>query len=159
MPSINLNYKLNMPMRLKNLIIIISLISLGCLIFIMPALASSISGQVEQFGGQIGATRQNIPELAALIIKSLLTLLGLVFVVIILYGGFMYMTSQGEQEKIKKAKQILATAIIGLIIILAAYAITTFVVNAILAGTGPGYSGSTGNQNNELPGEVAPENP
>ncbi len=126
-------------MKLKKILIILTIVLLFSMFFIMPVLAGSISGQVEQFGGQIGASKQSLPNLAALIINSILSVLGLLFFVLILYGGYLYMTSQGEQDKVKKAKQTLTTAIIGLLIILTAYAISAFVINIVLVGSGTSY--------------------
>jgi len=69
------------------------------------------------------------------LINYLLTLLGIVFVGLILYGGFQWMTAGGNEEKIKKAKTTLTRAIIGLVIVLAAYSITWFVVNSLINAT------------------------
>jgi Zn-dependent protease with chaperone function len=62
-------------------------------------------------------------------------LLGLVAVVIILLGGFKWMTSGGEETKVGEAKKLIISGVIGLIIILSAYAIANFVVGSILNGT------------------------
>lgn len=65
-------------------------------------------------------------------IKGLLGLAGMVLVVLIIYAGWLWMSSQGEEDKIEKSKNILKSAIIGLVIILGAYAITTFIINAVI---------------------------
>jgi len=133
-------------MKQKKLILIFSLSAFLLFAFVAPVFAGSITGQIESFGGQIGASRQNLPEFIALIIRSLLGILGLIFFIIILYGGWLYMTSQGAEDKIKKAKETLTTAVIGLIIIFAAYAIASFVTSAIInssGATGTYPSGST----------------
>lgn len=65
-------------------------------------------------------------------INSMLGLLGVVLVVLIIYAGFLWMTAGGSEEKIKKAKGILSNSIIGIVIILAAYSITEFVLIAVL---------------------------
>ena len=69
------------------------------------------------------------------IVKFLLTFLGLIAVIIILYGGFQWMTAAGNEEKITSARGTLTAGLIGLVIILAAYAITAFVINQILVQT------------------------
>ncbi len=61
------------------------------------------------------------------VIKTFLALLGVIFVVLIVVAGYNWMTAAGEEEKINKAKDTIKSAIIGLIIIVAAYAITYFV--------------------------------
>jgi len=67
-----------------------------------------------------------------LIIRSALTLLGIVFVVLTLYAGFLWMTAGGAEENIEKAKGILTAAVIGLAIILLSYSIMLFVFKVIL---------------------------
>lgn len=62
------------------------------------------------------------------IVKVFLGFMGIVMVVLIIYGGFLWMTAAGDEKKVEKAKEILKNAVIGIIIILVAYAITAFVV-------------------------------
>lgn len=65
------------------------------------------------------------------IISWVLGFLGLVAVVMIIYGGFMWLTAAGNEERIGTAKQIISSAIIGLVIILLAWAIVYFVGQGI----------------------------
>lgn len=62
------------------------------------------------------------------VVQWVLGMLGLIAVILILVGGFTWMTSAGNEEKIKKAKAILTSAIIGLMIILLSWALVTFVI-------------------------------
>ena len=62
------------------------------------------------------------------IIQAFLGLLGVIFLVLIIYAGYNWMTAQGEEEKVTKAKDTLQRAVIGLIIIIAASAITWWVI-------------------------------
>lgn len=70
------------------------------------------------------------------VIGVLLGFLGLLFVILVLYAGFLWMTAAGDDAKIKKAKQIIIAATIGVVIIFAAYAITSFVIKNISNATG-----------------------
>jgi hypothetical protein len=63
------------------------------------------------------------------IIQWVLGLLGLIAVIMILYGGFMWMTAGGNEDKVSTAKKIISAAVIGLIVVLLAWAIVIFVVN------------------------------
>ena len=58
-----------------------------------------------------------------------------VFVVLMIIGGFRWMTSQGNEEKVTSAKKLLLTASIGLLIILASFAITRYVASRIIQAT------------------------
>ena len=61
-------------------------------------------------------------------IKLVLSVLGIIAVILVMYAGFLWMTSRGNPEAIKKAKGIMKEGIIGLFIILAAYGIASFVI-------------------------------
>jgi hypothetical protein len=82
------------------------------------------------------AEPKSIAEIMGAIIGTFLSLLGVIFLILIMYGGFTWMTSGGNEIKVLKAKKILTEAIIGLIIILSAYSITYFVFHAIQVTTG-----------------------
>ena len=75
-------------------------------------------------------------EIAAGIISVILGFLGIVAVIIILLGGFKWMTAAGNEDKVDEAKKLITAGVIGLVIILAAYAIATFVINSLLSATG-----------------------
>ncbi len=60
-----------------------------------------------------------------------LSFVGIIFFILIIYGGFKWMVSRGNEQEIAKAKEIIAAAVIGLLLILSAYAITTMVGSAI----------------------------
>lgn len=62
------------------------------------------------------------------IINWVLGLLGIIAVVMILYGGFVWLTASGNEENVTKAKNVLSAAIIGLVIILLAWAIVNYVL-------------------------------
>ena len=69
------------------------------------------------------------------VIKIVLGFLGLIFLILILWAGFTWMTSAGNEEKISKAKKMMVAAIIGAAFVLAAYAITYFVIDSLLQAT------------------------
>lgn len=81
--------------------------------------------------GQTGEPRP-LTLIVASIIKVFLGVLGVIFVILILVAGFRWMTAGGNDENIKKATAQIRNAAIGLLIILAAYAITTFVTREIM---------------------------
>ncbi|HTM68095.1 MAG TPA: pilin [Candidatus Binatia bacterium] len=83
----------------------------------------------------IGLGTQDVRTTVSNVIKAFMGLLGIVAVVIILLGGFKWMTAGGNEEKVAEAKKLIISGVIGLVIILSAYAIAQFVVGAIINGT------------------------
>ena len=100
--------------------------------------------EINLYINQLGAPLGNLPTtdirvIIANIIRIALGLLGIVAVVIILIGGFTWMTAGGSEEKVEKAKQWIGYGVVGLAIILAAYAIATFVISSLLTAV---YNGT-----------------
>ncbi len=75
---------------------------------------------------------KSLGEIVGAVIGIFLSFLGIIFLILIIYGGFVWMTSGGNETKVLKAKKILTQAVIGLIIIVASYAITNFVLHALV---------------------------
>ena len=74
-------------------------------------------------------------ETVAAIINIALSLLGILAVAIIIIGGFTWMTAGGNEENVDKAKKWIFAGIIGLAIILSAYAIANWVITNLVAVT------------------------
>jgi hypothetical protein len=87
-----------------------------------------IAGSIKLGGGDVRTT-------AARIINVSLGFLGIIAVAIVLLGGFKYMVSGGQEEKTKDARNLIVSGIIGLAIILSAWAITGFVINNLISAT------------------------
>ncbi|MDO8592851.1 MAG: hypothetical protein Q7R92_03750 [bacterium] len=83
------------------------------------------------WGTPVNDPAADLPNLIKDVVSVFLSLLGIIFLVLIIYAGYNWMTAQGDDEKVTKAKNTLTRAIIGLIIILAAYAITYFVFQSL----------------------------
>lgn len=67
------------------------------------------------------------------IINIVLGFLGILATLIILIGGFKWMTSQGSSDKVDEAKKMIGAGIVGLLIVLASYAIARYVLNQLQA--------------------------
>lgn len=80
---------------------------------------------------QTGLKQADLPSVIAQIIRTVMGLLGIVAVVIILIGGFYWMTAGGDEGRVETGKKWIFSGIIGLAIILSAYALATFVINSL----------------------------
>ncbi len=78
-----------------------------------------------------GLGEADVKDIVKNIITVILGFLGLVSVVIILIGGFMWMTAGGNEERVTKGRKWIINGVVGLIIILAAYAIASWVITTI----------------------------
>ncbi len=86
----------------------------------------------------IGGAR-SVPEVIGRAVAIVLSLLGIVFFLIIFYAGLRWMIARGNSERVEEAKGMIEAAIIGLLIVLASYAISNFIFqNLLAADTGAG---------------------
>lgn len=73
-----------------------------------------------------------IQIIVAKVIKAALSFFGIIFVGLLVWAGYKYMTSQGSEDKISEAVGQIRTAIIGLIIVLVSWSITTYITDCVL---------------------------
>jgi hypothetical protein len=111
-------------------------------LYAVPAMvmAAGITGEANYGFTNFGAATNlgtNVPvvQTVANIINILLGFLGVIAVVLILIGGFKWMTSQGNEEKIGEAKKLLGAGVVGLVIIFVAYALAYFIVTQLANAT------------------------
>jgi cbb3-type cytochrome oxidase subunit 3 len=101
---------------------------------VMPAGAQSYdfmrdSGLAEtaEGTGHTEVADVSVAEMAGIVIQAILALLGVIFLILTIYGGIIWMTAAGNDQRIDKAKKIIINSVIGLVIIVSAYAITAFI--------------------------------
>jgi hypothetical protein len=82
-----------------------------------------------------GAGQKDVQVLAITIIKTALLFLGVIFLGLLLFAGFKWMTSGGNETKVKEAMGQIKAAVIGLLIVLAAWGITTYIVSLLICVT------------------------
>lgn len=101
----------------------------------LPALADNYglndtAREVGAYSGQIDnatISENFIQTKSGQIIGVVLSFVGILFLILTIYAGLLWMTAQGNDQKVEKAKSLLTNAFIGLIIVFAAYAITAFI--------------------------------
>ncbi|HLD31371.1 MAG TPA: hypothetical protein VJB37_00540 [Patescibacteria group bacterium] len=124
---------------------------LGKFFFLILVITVLIPGvTLAQYGlaetaGEAGLTAYGGSDLPTLIGKVLgtgLSLVGVLFFGLMIYGGITWMLAKGSAEEEKKALQTIIAAIIGIIIVLSSYAITKFVFSSIQSSGGPNTGSS-----------------
>ena len=126
------------------LIILILFLALsGFLIEKKAAFAQLDLEKLKSTAGEAGlGTQTDIATIVGKIIKVVFSLVGIILVVLMIAGGFMWMTSAGNAEKVDKAKKLMSSVLIGLIIIILAYSISYFIIGK-LSGVTTGTPGSS----------------
>ncbi len=88
-------------------------------------------------------SKKTIPEIVGGLINVALSIIGFVFLGLALYSGFKWMTAQGNEKDVTKARDTLINATIGIVLIVAAYAITSFIFTDVIDSiTGPNDPGA-----------------
>jgi len=120
---------------MKKIILLLLVLFISFLFVPVKSTAQLNTDTNKQIMGQIqaGAEKAEIGKPADIrnvitrMIKTALETVGAIFIVLIVYGGYMFVTAEGEEEKVKKGMNIIKPAIVGLIIILLSYSITLYV--------------------------------
>ncbi len=125
-----------MAKKLISLIVLLAVFSVFCL----PAYAGNLSDawtNAKTAADSAGYSTSNtsIDSVVALVINIALSILGVIFVGLMVYGGFLWMTDRGNEDQVKRARNLISAAIIGLIIVASAYAISIFVLTRITEKT------------------------
>lgn len=95
----------------------------------------STGSQIPAYKEQTNDTksaRESMLDKVGGIVGLILSFLGVIFLALTVFAGFLWMTAQGNSAKVDRAKDLLINAVIGLIIIVAAYSITLFIGRELL---------------------------
>ncbi|MFA5945837.1 MAG: pilin [Patescibacteria group bacterium] len=121
--------------KLKQLVI-------GTAIAVMPFSAVALTVHAADLTSQLSDVNQTAgfgtktpQETIGQLISVFLGVLGIVFLLLTIYAGFLWMTAAGDDKKVASAKNILISAVVGLVVILSAYAISSFVIQQLQTAT------------------------
>lgn len=112
-------------------IAITTLSGTGTLAVVLHAQALDFTGQLGGTAEQAGYTEATLVDIISSLISVILSILGVLMLIFMLYAGFLWMTAGGDSKQVDKAKETMVRTVIGLIIIVGSYAISTFVIDAI----------------------------
>lgn len=125
-------------------VLAVFLIVVSCFFFFGATEVLAQTSDLDVAANAAGLENSNLLQTIGILINIFLGLLGVIFLIILLYAGFLWMTAGGSAEQVEKAKKFMINAVIGLIIMLAAYAITQFIMGALQRSFNAGGSGSGG---------------
>lgn len=106
----------------------------------LPAQLFAQATNLAEVGEEAGLGSSDLMDTIGTVIGVVLGFMGVVFLLLLIYSGITWMTAGGDEDKVKRARAILVNATIGLVLTLSAYAIATFVINALGEATGSGDS-------------------
>jgi hypothetical protein len=125
----------------KIVLILTSFVLIFNVFFVSSALAGNgadtvlWAGQAPDVQTHTGLGNNDPRIITANLINIILGFLGILSLLLILFGGFKWMTAAGNDDQVASAKKLLVAAVIGLVIILSAYALAAFVLDAIFRTT------------------------
>ena len=110
-------------------------------ILILPYFVFAADGplnKLKNIAGQGGYTTNTtgdeykFSEILGLVVSGFLSLLGVIFIGEIIYAGYNWMTARGEEAKVEKAHDTIRRAIIGLVVVVGAFAIWAFIYEVLI---------------------------
>lgn len=108
-----------------------------CLILVLPleqVRANNLNqaGQLlDNVGTRAGAGDVSLPEAVGSAISIVLSLVGVIFLVLMVYAGVLWLTARGDESQVDKSRKIIASTVIGLILTISAYSITFLVTSRL----------------------------
>lgn len=115
-----------MPINKKLTTYIITSVILTALIMPQIILAVPVDPLI---GPRLGLGTTDFKTAVINFIQLVLGFLGLIAVIMVLIGGFTWMTSMGDEERVGRAKKTISGAVIGIVLVLVSWSIVTFVIN------------------------------
>ena len=113
-------------------------------VFALDLGAGIAGGIAQQAGYSANTTDTTFSETLGFVVRTILSFVGVIFISLMVYAGFLWMTARGDEGKIETSQNIIRSSIIGLIITLGAYSITAFVLPRILSRTTGPSGGASG---------------
>lgn len=107
-----------------------------------PAKSSLQSGLESAAPAELKTGTTDLPKLIGNIIGSLMSIIGALLFVYLLYGGFTYMTAGGDETKVKNAVAIIRNCVIGIVIVVLAYSISSFIIGTLGNATSQQQAGA-----------------
>lgn len=97
---------------------------------------NELTGKVAGAGGyETNVTDTSLSQSVGQVIKIVLGFVGVIFLVLTVYAGILWMTASGNEEKVTTATNILKASVVGLVIVVSAYSITYFVTKKLAGAT------------------------
>lgn len=100
-----------------------------CIFLLLTIFSTKITLAADPLTNPLKA--DSVPELIGIIIKAVLGIVGSIALLMFIYGGFMWLTSGGNDKKIEEGRKTLVWSILGLALIFASYAILKFVFQVL----------------------------
>jgi len=108
---------------------------IACLLVIissltLPVVAHALGG-LEKTANKAGFEENDLIKISGNVLNVILSFVGVLFLVMMLAGGFIWMTASGRPERVSVAQKLIVAGVIGLVIVVSAYAITTFIGDSL----------------------------
>ena len=114
---------------------ILSVLTLGLYGVAMVQEARALDVGLNEINNTIQLGKEDPRAIVARIINTAMMFLGVIAVVIVLIGGFKWMTAGGNEDKVSEAKKLMGSGVVGLVIVLASWGIAQFIVKQLQTAT------------------------
>lgn len=121
-------------------------------VFAAPPKVGDAGATLDQTVGQTGVEKTDVSTMAGTVIRVGLSMVGLIFLILMVYSGFRWMLARGNEEHVTKARNSVIAAAIGFAIVVGAYALST-VAARLITSVSTGDSGSPASTGGALAGD------
>ena len=128
---INKKYGFFRALKLTLVLLAFVILLTGLLSFGARAVSPQEGMKLSATEGGIDTNNISVSSVIGKFVGALLAFVGVIFFILMIYGGFTWMIARGNEAEVTKAKDMITAAIIGLIIVLAAYGITKYIGDVV----------------------------
>ncbi len=126
--------KITIKKSLQGLLLVPALaLGVSVLVPVAPVAQAQLQSGINAAGGTGKTESLDLAGTITWAVNLFLMIVGAAAVVMIIYGGFKYITSAGDSSGVTSAKNTILYAVLGLIVVLLAYAIVNWVINDLIA--------------------------
>jgi len=120
----------------KELLPVLGAASLCAILFYAGPVLAAHGLETTGSASGLSGLESDLPTIIGRIIGAVLGFVGVILLLLMIYAGFLWMTAAGNEERVGKAKKIILSSVVGIIIVMMSYAIASFVIEAV-APSGP----------------------
>ncbi|MFA5954200.1 MAG: pilin [Patescibacteria group bacterium] len=91
------------------------------------------AGLISSAEGGDSINEDTIIQIFGSVISLVFGFVGVVFAVLTIYGGYLWMTARGNEEQVQQSQNYIRNSVIGIIIVLAAFSITQFIIARLIS--------------------------
>lgn len=100
---------------------------------IQTTVQTDVNSTAGELGYNVNSENRSIVSIIISIASYALSFLGILFLILMIYNGIIWMTAEGDEQKVEKSKATIKNAVLGIVAVMLAYALTKFIISPLVS--------------------------